>query len=83
MSESRCSQKENGFTLETTLGNAPWRRLQTVFKKQFKQGRTHQTIQQISATRGTMPPGGLPTDDNIVEINVRYIINCSPEFIST
>ena len=64
-------------------GNAPWRRLQTVFKKQFKQGRTHQTIQQISATRGIMPPRGLPTDDNIVEINVRDIINCSPKFIST
>ena len=50
-------------------GNATGQQLQRFFKEQFKQGRSHQTIQRICATRGTLPSQGLPTGDNIGERN--------------
>ena len=36
-------------------------------KVQFKQGRSHQTIKRVREARGTTPPLGLPTGDDIGE----------------
>ena len=56
-------------------GNALGWRLQRFFKEQFKQGRSHQTIQRICETRGTMPPLGLATGDNMGKRSVQDIGN--------
>ena len=53
-----------------------------IFKEQFKQGRSHQLIQQSRATRGTTPPLGLPTGGNIGEISVGDIVKWNSELIS-
>lgn len=62
--------------------NATGQQIQRFFKGQFKQGRSHQTIQQICSSRCTIPPLGLPTGDNNKERNVRDIVYWSLEFIS-
>ena len=48
-------------------GNATRRQLQRFFKEQFKQGRSHQTIERICEARDTTPALGLLTGDNIRE----------------
>ena len=75
-------KRRHGSTLETTLRNSTGRWLERYFKEQFKQGRSHQTIQRICETRSTTPPLGLLTGDSIGERSMGDIGNWSPEFIS-